>query len=212
MGKLVVKLIRSGGRLVSDAIQAARDHRAQSKSSTYTSRSSTPDIPAHYTNDYALADEETARGLIQEGHAELPASNELSIHQPCAELPAANETSLHRDYAELPSISNEYHPQQSRYLGPPYPVDEKANHITIESSASHGYPESSEIYHERLPTYEESEWCPIAVSGAEGAADYQRPSMNRAPLAPTLHRVGDFRGTPRPLVIPQCGCGHNARI
>ncbi|KAI9040304.1 uncharacterized protein KD926_008394 [Aspergillus affinis] len=215
MGKLVIKLIRGGGRLVSDAIQAAREvreQRAQAKSSTYTSRSNTPDIPTHHTGHYVLADEEIARGLIQEGRAELPASNELSSHQPCAELPAANEISLHRDYAELPSVSNEYHPQQSRDLGPPYPVDEKANHIAIEPIVSHGYPDSNEIHHERLPTYEESEWAPVAFSRTEGTADYQRPSIDRVPIAQTVHPISDFRGVQRPVVIPQCACSHTARV
>lgn len=219
MAKLVVRLIGSSIGITAGAIHAARN---RSSNKGLAPKSSTPhNSPTEQNGQYVVADEDTANALIHEGLAELPASNESSIHEQYAELPAFYESSIHEQYVELPAFSDEGH--ESKPIELDCPVDEKGRSMTVETGyGSDRYSESNSsddmqrgvvqdedvwtpdetAQHARLPTYEESEWAPVAFLETEETNDEHEENMVRN-LVQMAGPVKPLPKIPCPVVIPQ---------
>ena len=166
---------------------------------------------------------------IHQQHAELPAVSQPSIHQQYAELPAVSEPSIHQQYAELPPANGPSSRldecQQNKSTGVDNFVDGKATPTAAEprhdldeyndsiysvdmqhefSQAEAVWTQTENLQHGRLPTYEESEWAPVALAraGAGETTEVQEQYINH-PSIPTEQPVDRSQGLTYPVVIPQ---------
>ncbi|OGE50122.1 hypothetical protein PENARI_c018G00030 [Penicillium arizonense] len=172
-----------------------------------------------------------SNGIYIDSHyAELPAVNGPSIHQQYAELPAVIEPSIHQQYAELPPANELSYRldecQQNKFIGVDNFVDGKATPTAAETRHDlDGYNDSiysddmqheferaeavwtqtENLQHVRLPTYEESEWAPVALAraGTGETTEVQEQYIDHPPIQ-IEQPVDPSQGLTCPVVISHC--------
>ena len=167
---------------------------------------------------------------IDQHYAELPAVNEPSIHEQYAELPTVIEPSIQQQYAELPpanELSNRLDEcQQNKFIGVGNFVDGKAtptaagtrhdldgyNDSIYSVDMQHEFEQAEAVWtqtenlqHVRLPTYEESEWAPVALArvGTGETTEVQEQYIDQRPIQ-IEQPVDRSQGLTCPVVIPHC--------
>ncbi|KAJ6063414.1 uncharacterized protein N7446_007534 [Penicillium canescens] len=167
---------------------------------------------------------------IDQHYAELPAVNEPSIHQQYAELPAVTEPSIHQQYAELPPANELSYRleecQQNKFIGVDNLIDGKATPTAAEprhdldgynnsiysvgmqhefEQAEAVWTQTENLQHVRLPTYEESEWAPVALAraGTGETTEVQEQYIGHSPIQ-IEQPVNRSQGLTCPVVIPHC--------